>query len=118
MPSFQSHVERDPGQSFSAEVVYALLFYNLLNAKKSVLEPDMTLVISKRLDCRNIFAPMQVVALRRAINALPVGHVLELISLDPHAPSDLPAWCRCTGHEMVDVHQRENEYIFYIRKSA
>lgn len=78
----------------------------------------MSLVISKRVDCREMFAPMQVVALRRAINTLPVGQVLELISCDPHAPSDLPAWCRCTGHEMVEVYQRENEYSFYIRKSA
>lgn len=77
----------------------------------------MALVISKRVDCRKMFAPMQVVALRRAINALPVGHVLELISCDPHAPADFPAWCRCTGHEMLEVHRRENEYSFYIRKS-
>jgi TusA-related sulfurtransferase len=43
--------------------------------------------------------------------------VLELISCDPHAPADFPAWCRCTGHEMLEVHRRENEYSFYIRKS-
>ncbi|MDZ7361599.1 MAG: sulfurtransferase TusA family protein [candidate division KSB1 bacterium] len=77
----------------------------------------MTIVISQRVDCRGMFGPMQVVALRRAINALPVGHVLELISCDPHAPADFPAWCRCTGHEMLDVSRRGNEYSFYIRKS-
>lgn len=78
----------------------------------------MAIIISKRVDCREMFGPLQVVALRRAINVLPVGHVLELISSDPNALSDFPAWCRCTGHEMVDIYQRENEYSFYIRKRA
>jgi tRNA 2-thiouridine synthesizing protein A len=64
-----------------------------------------------------MYEPLPVLALKRAIDALPVGLVLEMISTDPASPSDIPAWCRCTGHEMVDMYRRDDEYSFYIRKT-
>jgi tRNA 2-thiouridine synthesizing protein A len=30
------------------------------------------------------------------------GAVLRLIALDPGAPADIPAWCRLTGHALLD----------------
>jgi TusA-related sulfurtransferase len=76
------------------------------------------LVISKQLDCRETFGPLQVVELRRAINTLQGRQVLELISTDPNSLSDFPAWCRSTGHELIEMRQRRNEFTFYIRKSV
>lgn len=61
---------------------------------------------------------MQVVELHRAMNALRAYEVLELISTDPNAVSDFPAWCRSTGHELIEVRERENQFTFYIRKSV
>jgi len=29
------------------------------------------------------------------------GEALEVIARDPGAPTDLPAWCRMTGHTLV-----------------
>jgi tRNA 2-thiouridine synthesizing protein A len=78
----------------------------------------MTTVISMRVDCRGMIEPMAVLALRRAIDALPVGHVLELISSDPAAPMEFPAWCRCTGHEIVEMYTRDDQFCFYIRKTC
>ena len=43
-----------------------------------------------------------VLALRGRVLALPPGHVLRLIALDPGAPADIPAWCRLTGHALLD----------------
>ncbi len=80
--------------------------------------PNNHLVISKQLDCRGTFGPMQVVELRRAINTLRVHEVLELISTDPNSLSDFPAWCRSTGHELIEIRERDNEFTFFIRKSA
>lgn len=31
------------------------------------------------------------------------GETLEVIAHDPGAPTDLPAWCRMTGHTMVSA---------------
>ena len=39
-----------------------------------------------------------VVELRRRVEALGPGEHLEVVGHDPGAPTDLPAWCRMTGH--------------------
>jgi tRNA 2-thiouridine synthesizing protein A len=36
--------------------------------------------------------------LRARISGLPGGTVIHLITSDPAAPVDLPAWCHLTGH--------------------
>jgi len=41
------------------------------------------------------------IALLKALRPLPLGTVVELRSLDPAAPIDIPAWCRLTGHELL-----------------
>jgi len=64
-----------------------------------------------------MYEPLPMLALKRALDALPVGLILEMISTDPGSQSDIPAWCRCTGHEIIEMHQRNDEYSFYIRKT-
>jgi tRNA 2-thiouridine synthesizing protein A len=39
--------------------------------------------------------------LRRRLLELKPGERLELIAQSPGAPTDLPAWCRMTGHTLV-----------------
>lgn len=42
-----------------------------------------------------------VLELRRRLLALPPRGRLRLVAEDPGAPSDLPAWCRLTGHRLL-----------------
>jgi tRNA 2-thiouridine synthesizing protein A len=35
------------------------------------------------------------------MRALPAGAVLKLTATDLGAPSDIPAWCRMTGHALL-----------------
>jgi tRNA 2-thiouridine synthesizing protein A len=44
-----------------------------------------------------------VLELRFRLQDMPAGSMLELTANDPGAPEDLPAWCRMTGHELVDA---------------
>ena len=37
------------------------------------------------------------------LNAMKPGDRLEIIAHDPGAPIDLPAWCRMTGHELIQM---------------
>jgi tRNA 2-thiouridine synthesizing protein A len=43
-----------------------------------------------------------VLALRQRLRAMP-GQVLLLTATDPGAPEDLPAWCRMTGHQLLQA---------------
>jgi tRNA 2-thiouridine synthesizing protein A len=39
--------------------------------------------------------------LRRLVDQAPVGTVIHVLTTDPGAPLDLPAWCRLTGHSYL-----------------
>lgn len=41
--------------------------------------------------------------LRARVEALVAGRVLRLTARDPGARTDIPAWCRMTGHALVSA---------------
>lgn len=43
---------------------------------------------------------------------LQAGQVMDVITHDPGAHEDLPAWCRMTGHTLL----KEQDNHFFIRK--
>lgn len=48
------------------------------------------------------------------MRALESGQVLRLVATDPGAPSDIPAWCRMTGHALRL--QDPASHAFYIQR--
>ena len=55
-------------------------------------EPDLV------VDCLGRPCPVPVVELARALLPLPEGSVVEVVSDDPAALVDVPAFCRMRGH--------------------
>ena len=53
------------------------------------------------LDCRGQLCPLPVIALARACADVEVGDVVAVLSDDPAAAADVPAWCRMKGQEYV-----------------
>ncbi|MCW2586945.1 MAG: SirA family protein [Frankiales bacterium] len=49
------------------------------------------------LDCLGKPCPVPVIELARALPTVPVGEVLAVLSDDPAAATDIPAWCRMRG---------------------
>ncbi len=61
------------------------------------------------------------VVIRKRMDALAPGAVLEVVGYDPGAREDLPAWCRMTHNELVattgDLRRGEPMHYF-IRKGS
>lgn len=57
-----------------------------------------------------------IVELKRRLATLPPGSSLELIAEDSGVSEDLPAWCRLTGHQLVEA--RPPHYILKRREEA
>ena len=55
------------------------------------------------LDCRGRSCPMPVIELARALPTVEVGDTVELLSDDPAARHDIPAWCRMRDQELVSA---------------
>ncbi|HMA34133.1 MAG TPA: sulfurtransferase TusA family protein [Chloroflexia bacterium] len=54
------------------------------------------------------------VLLHQQMRTLQPGQVLEVVTYDPGAHEDLPAWCRLVGHTLL----AEQDKRFYIRKGG
>jgi tRNA 2-thiouridine synthesizing protein A len=53
------------------------------------------------VEARGVLCPVPIIRLARAAAALPAGTVLALLTDDPAAEHDVPAWCRLRGHALL-----------------
>lgn len=63
----------------------------------------------QRLDARHLLCPLPVIRTQQKVMQLMPGDVLEVISTDPGALNDIPAWCRVNGHHVLEVAECERE---------
>lgn len=54
-----------------------------------------------RLDCTGALCPLPVLELAGHIRDVAIGDTVVVLSDDPAAASDIPAWCHLRGHEFV-----------------
>ncbi|MFI2365318.1 sulfurtransferase TusA family protein [Promicromonospora sp. NPDC019610] len=57
------------------------------------------------VDARGLRCPLPVIRLAAAAKGLPAGTELTVLSTDPAAKHDVPAWCRMRGHEHVGTRE-------------
>jgi tRNA 2-thiouridine synthesizing protein A len=55
------------------------------------------------VEARGVLCPVPIIRLARAARTLPAGSIVELLSDDPAAEHDVPAWCRLRGHSLLSV---------------
>ena len=67
------------------------------------------------LDARNLLCPMPVIRTQNQVVDLLPGHELEVLCTDPGALTDIPAWCRIEGHEVVRSGERDGEFFVRLR---
>ena len=67
------------------------------------------------IDARRLLCPMPVIRTQDKINTLEDGDLLTVACTDPGVTSDIPAWCRIHGHEIVNTLTEEREIFITIR---
>ncbi|MDQ2781130.1 MAG: sulfurtransferase TusA family protein [Actinomycetota bacterium] len=55
------------------------------------------------LDARGQRCPLPVIRLGALLRDLTPGYVVQLLATDPAAQTDVPAFCRMRGHDLVEV---------------
>ncbi|EDL62676.1 sulfurtransferase TusA family protein [Bacillus sp. SG-1] len=71
---------------------------------------------TKVLDAKGLACPMPIVKTKKAINELQSGEVLEIHATDKGAKSDLTAWAKSGGHELVKHEEDNDVFKFWIKK--
>jgi cysteine desulfurase len=72
----------------------------------------------KTLDCLGRACPVPVIELAKAIGTVAVGEVIEVLSDDPAARLDIPAWCRLRNQEYAGEEPRETGAAYFVRRSS
>ena len=70
------------------------------------------------LDTKGLNCPLPVLKAKKAINGLTAGDILQVLAPDPGAVKDFQAFCRATGHELVESGEDAGVYSFLIKKVA
>lgn len=69
------------------------------------------------LDCFGLLCPMPIIKIVEKIKDLSPGQILEITATDEGIRTDLPAWCKRTGHEFLGVEEKNGEYRAYVKKA-
>ena len=68
------------------------------------------------IDARRLFCPLPVIKLQNCIRQQAAGTRVRIVSTDPGSLNDIPAWCRISGHSVLQIDDREIEFEFLVEK--
>ena len=69
------------------------------------------------LDTFGTLCPVPIHLTSKKMKELKPGQILEVLSDDRGILTDMPAWCRVIGYEIVHADQEGGQYRFYVRKT-
>ena len=106
--SIRSHEDIKPGSSEGRA--------KTIEGKQPLDEKSMS-EVHRTLDVRNFVCPIPILKSREALKALKVNQVLEILTTDPGSKSDIPAWARATGQELLVLEERgPNDFRFLVKR--
>ncbi|ARI75799.1 sulfurtransferase TusA family protein [Halobacillus mangrovi] len=72
--------------------------------------------VTKVLDATGLACPMPIVKTKKAMKEVDSGDVLEIHATDQGAKSDLTAWAKSGGHELLQHEEENGVFKFWIQK--
>lgn len=70
------------------------------------------------LDTKGLNCPLPILRAKKAIKDVPAGGVLQVLATDPGAVKDFEAFCRSTGHQLIDWKEEGGVFTFNIKRAA
>jgi tRNA 2-thiouridine synthesizing protein A len=70
------------------------------------------------IDARRLLCPMPVIRLQDGLAKLAGGARARISCTDPGTMSDIPAWCRINGHQLLETTRQDHELIFLVQKNS
>lgn len=72
---------------------------------------------TKLLDAKGLACPMPVVKVKKEIDKMNAGEILEVHATDKGAKSDIPAWAKSSGNKIVKEDQEADVLKFWVEKA-
>jgi tRNA 2-thiouridine synthesizing protein A len=68
------------------------------------------------LDAKGLNCPLPILKAKKALKSIESGNTLEVLSTDPGSVADFAAFCRTTGHELLEQSEADGVWTYLIRK--
>jgi tRNA 2-thiouridine synthesizing protein A len=74
--------------------------------------------MAKTLDATGLLCPLPILKAKKALAEVPKGGTLEVLATDPGSVADFEAFCRTTGHTLIEQRAEQGCYRFLIKNTA
>ena len=71
----------------------------------------------KEIDARNLKCPLPILRCKKGLAEIEPTETLKIVATDPSAVKDFQAFCKQTGHELLQLDEEDNLFTFYIKKA-
>ena len=69
------------------------------------------------LDTKGLNCPLPILKTKKSLREVPVGGTIEILATDPAANADFLAFCRTTGHKLLESSQEGAVYKFLLERT-
>jgi len=66
------------------------------------------------VDARRLLCPLPVIRVQDRARELPPGALIEVLCSDPGALYDIPAWCRMSGHRVLETRSQDTLHVIVL----
>ena len=70
---------------------------------------------NKELDARGLNCPLPILRCKKGMAEIGAGEVLKVMATDPGSVKDFQAFCKQTGHELVEHSEANREFTFFMK---
>ena len=82
------------------------------------MEQTGTVPHDRELDARGLECPLPILRTKKLLNEMAAAQVLRVVATDPGSVRDFEAFCRQTGHQLLESTRSGAEFVFVLRKKA
>ncbi|MCF7521648.1 sulfurtransferase TusA family protein [Neisseria sp. ZJ106] len=72
--------------------------------------------MNQTLDLTGLKCPLPILRAKKALAQMQTGEVLTVQATDAGAPDDFAAFCRQTGHELLESRTENDVFILVVRR--
>lgn len=72
----------------------------------------------KELDATNLNCPLPILRCKKGLSEISPAQVLKITATDTGAVKDFQAFCKQTGHELLQMDDADGVFTFFIKKHA
>lgn len=69
-------------------------------------------------DARNLNCPLPILRCKKSLSVLEAKQILKITATDPGSVKDFQAFCKQTGHELLQMDDEDSVFTFYIKKRS